>query len=425
MTTAVLAVALATAVSTGCTPSRMAAPSPATHSAAASFTWKSTPLQGASTALTDTQPLGLAADNTSFALAALSPSGPPLANGICSCAKPEVYASSDDGATWRPTAVSGLTALAQQPVAGYAGRLYLLGDTSTRSGPALTVWTSPDALHWSKAGVLAEPAALQPSANGGEVTGVGITAGRGGVEVFVEEDGNFLDFLHAADGVHFSQPVTEILPYAGTTSVLSTDGSGYVFMANGDDASHAVFEAEVYTSTDGTTWTDETSALPVDTANWGTYAGAGNAGTLVVAGWTTSLADGISQVTEMWTQASQPDGVWNGTYDLDPGRLPQPGVGPLGSQTVDDIVPLGSGFLATGGGTSDATTDTPIYSAAVWYSPNGRTWIKQPETTTGFEHAFSMWGAAANGAHIVLIGHTTNATEKESGLQIWRGVFAQ
>lgn len=116
----------------------------------------------------------------------------------------------------------------------------------------------------------------------------------------------------------------------------------------------------------------------MSTASWGTYTGAGNADTLVVAGWTTSFADGISQLTEVWTQTSQPDGAWKGTLDLDPGRLPQSGVGPIGSQAIDEIVPLGSGFLATGEGTSDAATDTPIYFSAVWYSPNGRTWSKQP-----------------------------------------------
>lgn len=144
-------------------------------------------------------------------------------------------------------------------------------------------------------------------------------------------------------------------------------------------------------------------------------------GALVVAGWTTSFADGISEITEMWTQKSQPDGGWSGTHDLDPGRLPQPGVGPEGSQTVDDIVPLSSGFLATGDGTSDAKTETPDYFAAVWYSPNGRTWVKLPEARTGFERAFNMWGAAVNGTHIVLAGYRSNPAGEESGLQIWHG----
>jgi hypothetical protein len=197
-----------------------------------------------------------------------------------------------------------------------------------------------------------------------------------------------------------------------------------VFMANGQDPSDDVQQADVYTSPDGVSWTDETSALPVNTANWGTYAGAGNAGTLVVAGWTTSFADGISPLTELWTQTSQPDGRWNGPHDLDPGRLPQPGVGPQGSQAIYDVVPLGSGFLATGQGTSDAATDTPVYFAAVWYSPDGRTWIKQTETTTGFDHASVMWGAAVSGTHVVVAGYATSNTRPESGMQIWHTMIA-
>ena len=256
------------------------------------------------------------------------------------------------------------------------------------------------------------------------MAGAGIAAGSGGVEVFVANE-NFVDFLHAEDGIHFLQPATEVLPYSVTTPVLSTDGAGYVFIANGEDKSYAVSEAQVYTSTDGTTWTNETSALPVSTANWGTNAGAGNSGTLTVAGWTTSLADGISPVTEIWTQTSQPTGGWDGDYNLSPGHLPQPGVGPIGSQIINDIVPLGSGFLATGSGTSDTNTETPVYFGAVWYSPNGKIWIKQPETTTGFQHAAYMWGAAVHGTHIVLVGYTTHPFEAQlSGLHIWRGVFA-
>lgn len=96
----------------------------------------------------------------------------------------------------------------------------------------------------------------------------------------------------------------------------------------------------------------------------------------MVAGWTTSLADGISPLNETWTQTSQPNGPWSGSYDLDPGRLPGPGVGRIGPQNIDAIVPLGTGFLATGYGTSDLANDNPKFFAAVWYSANGRTWTK-------------------------------------------------
>ncbi len=422
--TAMLVLVACAATSVGCTANRTAAGLPVAPSRAPSFTWESTSLHGAGTVLTGAQPLGLAADGTSFAFAALAPSGPPLQGGECSCTKPEVYASSGAGGKWRRAHIPGLTALAVQPVAGYAGRFYLLGVTQNGSSPALTIWTSADALHWAIADTLPVPAALQPDVFQGEILDAGIAAGSGGAEAFVAEtDGTFVEFWHAADGAHFSLTSTEVPPNGAGGSTMSADGSGYVFMTTGEDRSHGVEESEVYTSADGTTWTDETSALPVNTAAWGTYAGAGNAGTLVVAGWTTSFADGLSLVTEIWTQRSQPDGRWNGTYDLDPGRLPQPGVGPIGSQIIYDIVPLGSGFLATGSGASDAATANRVDYAAVWYSPDGRTWIKQPETTTGFEHASDMWGAAVNDGHIVLIGYTTNTAGVERGLRMWHGMF--
>jgi hypothetical protein len=422
--TALLVLVTCAATSAGCTASSTATRLPVAPSPAASFSWASTSLHGAGRALTGAQPLGVAADGTSFAFAALAPSGPPLQGGECSCTEPVVYASSGDGAKWRRARIPGLTALAQQPVAGYAGLFYLLGVTSDGPRPALAVWTSTDALHWSIGYILPVPPVLQPDAFRGEVPGAGIAAGSGGAEAFVDETGGpFVGFLHAAAGGRFTLTVTETVPEDPGASELSADGSGYVFMTTTEDNTHGVEESEVYTSADGTTWTDETSALPVNTANWGTSAGAGNAGTLVVAGWTTSFANGLSEVTEIWTQRSQPDGAWKGSNDLDPGRLPQPGVGPIGSQVVNDLVPLGPGFLATGSGTSDAAAASPVDYAAVWYSPDGRTWIKQPETTAGFEHASAMWGAAVNHGRIVLIGYTTNDAGVERSLRMWHGTF--
>jgi hypothetical protein len=93
------------------------------------------------------------------------------------------------------------------------------------------------------------------------------SAPTGGVEVFLEigdasGDASAVEFLHAAADGRFSLTASEQLLYGGDQPVLSTDGSGYVFVANGGDASYGYFEAEVYTSPNGTTWTEETSALP-------------------------------------------------------------------------------------------------------------------------------------------------------------------
>jgi hypothetical protein len=425
-TVALAAVFTVTALTVGCsssTPESVHAPVP-------SFTWKPATTQAVGTALRQSQAVGVAADDRAFVLAALGPTGHPLPGGTRVYAVPELFTSGDDGASWRRVTVPGLTALAQQPVAGYAGRLYLLGEASTQSGTELAMWTSADGLHWSRPEAVPEPAP-PPPAWGTEVTTTGITAGSGGEEIFVE-DATTLDdqseasveFLRAAGSGWFSAAASEFLQYGGTWSVLSPDGSGYVFMTNTEDATHGVNEAETYTSPDGTTWTEETSALPVNTANWGIYTGAGNAGTLAVAGWTTSFADGLSGITNIWTQASQPDGEWKSTQALDPGRLPQPGVGPAGTQIINDIVPLGSGFLATGEGASDITAIRSDSFGAVWYSPDGRTWSKQPETPAGFDRVADMWVAAASGTHIVVIGgHSDSSGEVITDLQIWHGVF--
>jgi hypothetical protein len=145
---------------------------------------------------------------------------------------------------------------------------------------------------------------------------------------------------------------------------------------------------------------------------------------LAVAGWTTSFADGLSGITNIWTQASQPNGEWKSTQTLDPGRLPQPGVGPAGTQIINDIIPLGSGFLATGEGASDVTAIRSDSFGAVWYSPDGRSWSKQPETPTGFGRVADMWVAAASGTHVVVIGgHSDSSGEVITDLEIWHGVF--
>ena len=142
------AVFSATALTAGCSGSTPASG----HAPVPSFTWKPTTTQAAGAALRRSQAVGLAADDRAFVLAALGPTGNPLLDGTRVYAAPELFTSGDDGASWRRVTVPGLTALAQQPVAGYAGHLYLLGEASTRSGTELATWTSADGLHWSKPG---------------------------------------------------------------------------------------------------------------------------------------------------------------------------------------------------------------------------------------------------------------------------------
>lgn len=424
---ATVAVFTAAAITVGCSGSTPASG----HAPVPSFTWKRTTTQAVGTVLRQSQVIGLAADDRAFVLAALGPTGNPLIDGTRVYTASELFTSSDDGASWRRVTVPGLTALAQQPVAGYAGRLYLLGEASTRSGTELAMWTSVDGLHWSEPETVPEPTAPQPAASGTETTTTGVTADGGGAEIFVEyaisqgdQSEASVEFLHAAVSGQFSAAAGSEFLYGGAWPVLSPDGSGYVFMINTEDATHGVGGAEIYTSHDGKTWIDETSALPVNTANWGIYAAAGNAGMLTVVGYTTSFADGISAITNIWTQASQPDGEWKSNQTLDPGRLPQPGVGPAGTQIINDIVPLRSGFLATGEGAPDVTAIRSDSFGTVWYSPDGRTWSKQPEISTGFDRVGDMWVAAASGTHIVVVGgHSDSSGEVITDLQIWHGVF--
>ena len=117
---------------------------------APSFAWKPIATQAIGTALRQSQVIGLAADDRAFVLAALGPAGNPLIDGTRVYAVSELFTSGDDGASWRRVSVPGLTSLAQDPVAGYAGHLYLLGEASTPAGTKLAMWTSVDGLHWSK-----------------------------------------------------------------------------------------------------------------------------------------------------------------------------------------------------------------------------------------------------------------------------------
>jgi hypothetical protein len=417
-----IALALSGLILSGCTAGRSSSSSAAAaKDTAPSFTWASTALDGVIDP--SGQPLGLAGDSSAFAVAVMTASGQPAATGECSCTVPKVYASGDGGATWHPAAVPGLTALAQQPVAGYGNQMYVLGESGTGSNSALTLWTSTDAEHWSAGIRLPESADEEPGGSGGVVTGAGIAAGSGGVEVFIDSD-TVLELQHSPGGSGPWQTVIESLPYGGTTPVLSPDGAGFLFAANGDDTSQSVYEPEIYTSADGVTWVDQSSAFPVNADGWGTYAAAGNSGTAVVSGWTGALGYEQPSVNTTWAQTSQPDGLWLGTQDLDPGRIPQPGTGPAGSQSIEDIVALGPGFLATGLGSADPGDADPASYAGVWYSPNGSTWTKQPEINTGFSHAASMANAAVSGTRIVLIGYKSSAYTEQSGVEMWHGTVS-
>ena len=195
---------------------------------APSFAWKPIATQAIGTALRQSQVIGLAADDRAFVLAALGPAGNPLIDGTRVYAVSELFTSGDDGASWRRVSVPGLTSLAQDPVAGYAGHLYLLGEASTPAGTKLAMWTSVDGLHWSKPQAVPEPAPPRPAASGTESTTAGITAGSRGEEIFAEnvtsqayQSEASVEFLHADATGEFSAPSWEYLQYGGTWPVLS------------------------------------------------------------------------------------------------------------------------------------------------------------------------------------------------------------
>lgn len=341
-----------------------------------------------------------------FATSAYSPWGGP---------DQDVF-TSVDGRSWHRRAPGGLSTLATGTSLATDGKTTWLlgGEGFATAHPA--VWSTKDGSTWSA------PVSL-PQGPDVEVP-VTVAAGPKGVMVVsrVTPGRGKPDELKAALRVRVSAP-SGAFTRAWDVPCPGSDGQEGTAEALADDNGfHLVAECwnqitpadALFDSADGGSWKRQ---VPPADGNKFTHLARNGPVTVLTGGL---AASDVEQTTEPKVWYKTGDGPWHTAAPLDPGRLPDAGVVPRHDQAVLAVTAAGTGFIAVGGARS--ADDSSV--GALWFSPDGRQWTKQPTHANGFDELRSLAAVTARDGTIVVLG-SKRFTEVGSAVplnaRIWIG----
>ncbi|HYC06783.1 MAG TPA: hypothetical protein VEG29_02570, partial [Candidatus Binatia bacterium] len=189
----------------------------------------------------------------------------------------------------------------------------------------------------------------------------------------------------STDGVswHEAAPLPAARPAFGVSRTVAASGSGWFVGGSVDDDTAGTKLPAIWTTTDGSSWTVATVALPLDGSTLGTVAGlAVSGGTDLAVG---SDSTDTSRTAVVWTST---DGVtWSAA----------PADASFSGSIMSAVVPGGPGYVAVG---RDAS------GAAVWTSKEGSSW-KEDSAGPGFAGA-QMLAVAASAGRLTAVGYDGN-----------------
>ncbi len=296
--------------------------------------------------------------------------------------------SSKEGRIWTADMPPQINQPADWAVAGYADAGYVLG--TRLSSP--TVWRTTAPHNWQAITLPSTPVTrlLGIAAGPHGVVALGIMNHEDRNE-FVSNDGYVV--WHSADGITFEDPTVLAVnaPEEPFTS-LSANADGFMIVGGGRETPFA------YASIDAKRWDKIANDLGgLDDIG----PAASNGSTRVVFGYRSpgdphsprpvdpAHPPGTAVLYQVIGQSAWQRGR------LAPGRLPDAGVAPITSTYVNNVLPIGLGFVATGWSGGDA---------AVWISQDGRDWTKEPVRANQFVKAEVMAGLAISGSKLLLVG---------------------
>jgi hypothetical protein len=265
-------------------------------------------------------------------------------------------------------------------------------DWSGGDGDA-AVWASPDGLTWTR---VPHDEAVFGGDDDQWMMSV-VAAGRGLVAVGSDQSGGDWDAAvwTSPDGSTWTRVPHDEAVFGGDNgqAMRSVAVGGPGLVAVGRDASGGDADAAVWTSPDGLTWT----RVPHDEAvfggdDWQVLAS-------VVAGGPGLVAIGLDGPIDDWDAA-----VWTSPDGLTWTQVPHDETvfGGYGSQDMWSVVAVGSGLVAVGYDGPDDDRD-----AAVWTSPDGLTWTRVPhdEAIFGGDDWQVMASVVAGGPGLVAVGY--------------------
>ncbi|MFI5227033.1 MAG: hypothetical protein ACHQ3P_10195, partial [Candidatus Limnocylindrales bacterium] len=292
-----------------------------------------------------------------------------------------VAGCSGSGASWTP--VSGFPdaggAMLVSVAAGPAS--FVTVGTAPAAGETnhAAIWTSPDGKSWTRSAD--DPSFSQHLMNSVASGPSGFMAVGGSCasgECFDET------VWTSTDGQtwHQAAPLPVEATYVAVTRAVVAGGPGWIVggWRSGDPQDAP---AAVWTTVDGTSWTEGTIEVPADATLGGTVGGiAVSRGTDVAVG---TVKSATSRSAAVWTSADST--TWK----------PVPADASFTGSLMSGVVVGGPGFVAVGRDDS---------GAAVWVSTDGSSWKEDP-SGPGFAGA-QMSEIAAHAGRLVAVGYDGN-----------------
>ena len=195
----------------------------------------------------------------------------------------------------------------------------------------------------------------------------------------------------------------------GNQQMLAIAGTGSGLIVVGSDNGRDFFDAAVWSSPDGSTW----SRVPHDE---GVLGGPGNQVMTSV----TSTDLGLVAVGTDSSGGDADAAVWTSPDGLMWSRVPHSEAvfGGRGYQGMSAVAAAGSGYIAVGGGIP-VTVDLG-YAAMVWTSPVGVAWSRVPhdETVFGGQDHQVVAGVVATASGVIAVGYDWSGGDPDAA--VWR-----
>lgn len=284
---------------------------------------------------------------------------------------------------------------------------------ATSTNDVNPLWSSPDGRTWMPleyheapyAGSSQQVMVSAASFRSGVVIGGGERAGGSNADLDAA-----VWFSPNARTAPYRIPRSEAV-FGGEGDQMITDLAefdGGIVAVGSDALPEGAADAAVWFSADGTTW----RRVEVDS-----FGGSREQSMSAV----TSFPGGLVAVGSAVNIADLDAAVWYSPDGQTWSRIDDPAVfGGTGHQVMLDVTSYGRGLVAVGydsptGGTGDAM---PV----VWYSPDGRTWMRSPAGQAGLNDPGSiMFTAMAQGSRLVAGG--THMAEGPSEAMAWVGAY--
>ncbi|WP_329266637.1 hypothetical protein [Streptomyces sp. NBC_01451] len=339
---------------------------------------------------------------------------------ITSLDVPQKVFASRDGVGWRDRTPEGMsTAATVQSLAAYGSTTWLLGGSGFSTARAALWTTDNDGSSWKSPMLLPRspdteiPVAVAAGERGALVV-TKVTPGRAKPDEqqaslrvrLVEKTGHPTTLFETPCGGHEGDEAkAEVLVADDAFHLLTNCTTGDFQPAD-----------QLFTSHDGGRWKKE--PLPDNGNEFGHLARNGD--TMVLTG---GLADDdVEHTTEPRTWYRQGNDRWHTGAPLDVGRLPDAGVVPRKDQEMLAVTPAGSGFVAVG--SARAADNSAV--GALWFSADGKKWIKQPTRANGFDNLRSLATLTVWKENVVVLGSRRAwETSDPAHARIWIGDLAR